>query len=135
MWGRKFPRIMELAIVAGGIIGARVSYFKSPFQLLTRFGGELPIRTSYRRSPGSSFAGPLVQVFPLPRSRAQTELKPRKALFEFFQFSAFPARSGVVGGKFLQVNSHEPRERGMAFDGDPPGFLDQVLVNGKGNVH
>jgi hypothetical protein len=43
MWGRKFPRIMELAIVAGGITGARVSYFKSFSKLLTSFGGELLI--------------------------------------------------------------------------------------------
>ena len=45
MWGRKFPRIMELAIVAGGIIGTRISYFKSSFKLLTSFGRELPVGT------------------------------------------------------------------------------------------
>jgi len=57
MWGRKFPRIMELAIVAGGIIGARVSYFKSSLKLLTRFGCKLPILTFLSTKSGPFICG------------------------------------------------------------------------------
>ena len=41
----------------------------------------------------------------------------------------------MLGGQFLQVRAHQPGQRGIALDRDLADFLDQIILERKGNIH
>ena len=76
-----------------------------------------------------------MQILTFPSALSNADLELLKTSFEGFQFPAFAAGFGMLDGEVLQVGANQSCEGGITFDGDLAGFLDQVLIDGKGYIH
>jgi len=76
-----------------------------------------------------------MQILTFPSALSDADLELLKTSFEGFQFPAFAAGFGMLNGEVLQVGANQSCEGGITFDGDLAGFLDQVLIDGKGYIH
>ena len=76
-----------------------------------------------------------MQVFSFPGALPQVELILLEALSKRLQLAALAAGFRMFGGQLLQMSAHQSGERSVALDRNLAHFLDEIVVERKGDVH
>jgi hypothetical protein len=76
-----------------------------------------------------------MEVFARPGLFTHIELEGSEALFERLQLAALAPGFRMFGGQLLQVRAHQAGQRSIALNRDLADFPDQIIVQGKRNIH